>query len=159
MSFKWEKTGDWDLAEKVLTGLPGKIYPAFSAYVDEVGKLFIDTVVGHIDRQDLPWTPLAQRTIEIKGGSTTILVESGFFRDNIKAIKIKQSKDTYDIFVGASDSDYHPSGMSMNDLMVWIEYGTDRMPPRPLIGPSWDEISSKVTKEALDVLKDLVSGR
>jgi hypothetical protein len=43
--------------------------------------------------------------------------------------------------------------------MMWIEYGTDKMVARPLLRPSWNEVRGKVTKEALNVLKNLVMNR
>jgi hypothetical protein len=159
MSFKLSKTGDWNIAQKVLNGLTKKLYPAFSSYVDEAGQMFIDRILYHMDAQDLNWTPLSPRTIELKGGSETILVDTGLLRNSIQAVKIQQSKSVYGIFVGALNSVRTDTGVSLGDLMMWIEYGTDKMVARPLLRPSWNEVRGKVTKEALNVLKNLVMNR
>lgn len=159
MSISLTKTGDWNIVNKILNDLTVKLYPSFQATIDETGQMFVDKVKSHIDAQDLPWTPLSQKTIELKGGSQTILVETGFLRDNIQAIKIKESKDVYNIFVGALDSVTTPDGVSLSTLMTWIEYGTDRMVARPLMLPSYNEVKGKITTEALKVLKDLCSGK
>lgn len=159
MSLTMSKTGQWSLAEKTLNRLAVTLFPEFQAYIDSAGELFLERVVGHIDAQDLSWTPLSQKTIEAKGGKSTILVETGFLRNNLKAMKVSSSSNTYDIFVGALNNVQHPSGMSLSDLMIWIEYGTDKMPPRPLVRPSWEEVKGVITKEAVDLLKSLVMRR
>ena len=62
------KFGDWTRAGVVLQGLHVNLFPAFKAQIEEDGNLILDTLIGHIDAQDLPWTPLSERTIELKGG-------------------------------------------------------------------------------------------
>ncbi len=160
MALTLRKVGEWNIAERVLNSLSKNLYPEFKAYVDTAGQLYLDKVLSHIDSQDLGWTPLSEHTIAVKGGSSTILVETGFLRGGIQAISVSSSDTAYSIFVGAMQGINHPSGMPLSDLMMWIEYGTDRMPARPLIRPSWDEVKDQVTKEALKLLQNSVmSGR
>lgn len=155
------KTGDWQKAGAVLKALSsgGAVTNAFKAVLQEDGELFLEKVIEHIDKQDLDWTPLAESTIELKGGDDTIYVETGYLRNNLSVRKIKSSKNGFTLFIGASPWKTHkPSGMKFSDLMIWLEYGTDKTPPRPLIRPAWDEVEPLIKKHWQECLKDIISG-
>lgn len=149
------KFGDWTRAGAVLQGLSVNLFPAFKAQIQEDGQLLLKTVLGHIDNQDLGWTPLAERTIELKGGNSTIYVETGYLKDNLEVRKVKSPKDGLTLFVGASAWKTTPSGLKFSDLMIWLEYGTDKMPPRPLIRPSWEEVEPIIKNHWKELLKTL----
>ncbi len=55
------------------------------------------TIQGHIDRQDLSWSPLSKNTIRLKHGNSTIYVESGTLRNSITATRIS-SGSTYSVW-------------------------------------------------------------
>lgn len=144
----FRKTGPWGQVQKILDRLSVKLYPSFQARIMESGELYLQTVLGHIDAQNLSWTPLSERTIELKGGDTTIYVETGWLYNNLAVEKIKSNKTEFAIFVGASKTKVTPKGERFSDLMIWLEYGTDKMPPRPLLRPSWTEVEPLI-KETL----------
>lgn len=148
------KFGDWTRAGVVLQGLSVKLFPAFVARMEEDGKFIVETIQGHIDAQDLPWTPLSARTIALKGHDT-IYVESGFLRDNIKARKIRSSANGLTIFVGANAWTKH-GGKKLSDLMIWLEYGNGRVPARPLIRPTYEEVEPILRSQWESLLKELV---
>lgn len=150
------KFGDWAKAGAVLRGINVKLFPSFKAQLQEDGELILETILNHIDRQDLNWTPLAQRTVELKGGDSTIYVETGYLRDNISVRKIKSSSKDFTLFVGASAWKTTPSGLKFSDLMIWLEYGTDKMPPRPLIRPSWEEVEPIIKNNWRQLLQELI---
>lgn len=150
------KEGDWQRAGALLHCLSAKLYPAFEAKLMEDGNLVLKTILHHIDAQDLPWKPLAKHTIELKGGSETIYVETGFLRDNLSVRKIKSSKTDMTIFVGASPWKKTPEGVKFSDLMIWLEYGTDKMPARPLIRPSWEEVKPTLKKGWQELLTKMI---
>lgn len=150
------KFGDWTKAGVILQGLKVNLCPAFKAQLQEDGELILKTVLNHIDRQDLDWTPLAERTVELKGGDDTIYVETGYLKDNLEVRKIKAPKDGITLFVGASAWKRTPSGAKFSDLMIWLEYGTDKMPPRPLIRPSWEEVEPTIRQHWRDLLQSLI---
>lgn len=151
------KFGDWVKAGTILQAVSVNLYPSFIAKIDEAGELMLQKVLDHIDSQDLSWTPLADRTVELKRGDDTIYIETGWLRDNLGVRKIKSSATNYTIFVGASAWKRTPSGEKFSDLMIWLEYGTDRMPARPLIRPSWSEIELTVKDLFRDNLENLVT--
>lgn len=148
--------GDWNRAGVYLRSLAVKLKPAFEAQLWEDGQLVLEKMRGHIDDQDLNWTPLAQRTVELKGGDTTIYVETGQLRNGLTVRRIKSSAKGSTIFIGASPWKRHEGGMKMSDLMIWLEYGTDKIPPRPLVQPTIEEVEDLLKKNWKDLMKELL---
>lgn len=151
------KFGDWTKAGVVLQGLSTNLCPAFKAQLQEDGELILKTVINHIERQDLSWTPLADRTIELKGGDSTIYVETGFLKENLEVRRVKAPQNGVTFFIGASAWKTTPDGVKFSDLMIWLEYGTDKIPPRPLIRPSWEEVEPTIKANWRELLQNLVN--
>lgn len=153
------KFGDWTKAGVVLQSLSSnKIVPAFSAQIKEDGNLILERIVSHIDSQDLNWTPLSERTIELKNGDETIYVETGFLKSNLKVRKVKAPKNGVTYFIGADAWTKHPSGIKFSDLMIYLEYGTANIPARPLIRPTYDELEDLLKSHWKQCLQDLMKG-
>ena len=155
---KFSKFGDWTKAGKVLQGLQVNLCPAFKAQLKEDGDLILSTIQGHIDKQDLGWVPLSSKTVEIKRGNSTIYVDTGYLRDNLEVRRVKSPKDGLTLFIGASAWKRTPSGVKFSDLMIWLEYGTDKMPPRPLVQPTIEEVEDIIRKNWVDLMKELIKG-
>lgn len=152
-------TGDWNRAGLHLRNLAVQLNPAFQAQFEEDGKFVLETMQSHIDRRDLNWTPLSSHTIELKGGDDTIYIETGELRNGLSVRRIKSSVKGSTIFVGASPWKRHaPSGAKLSDLLIWLEYGTDKIPPRPLVQPTIDEVKDILQKHWKDLFQDLVKG-
>lgn len=149
-------TGDWNKAGVHMKSLAVRLKPAFEAQLWEDGQLVLEKMRGHIDNQDLNWTPLAERTIALKGGDDTIYVETGELRNGLTVRRIKSTAKGSTIFVGASPWKRHSGGMKMSDLLIWLEYGTDKIPPRPLVQPTLEEVEDILKEHWEDLLKDLV---
>lgn len=151
-----QMTGDWNKAGIYFKNLAVKLYPAFQAKLYEDGNFVLDKMKSHIDNQDLMWTPLSEKTIELKGGDTTIYVETGELKDGLTVRRIKSSTKGSTIFVGASPWKKHKGGLKMSDLMIWLEYGTDRLPPRPLVQPTMKEVEGILKDHWKDLMKELL---
>ena len=67
-------TGDWNKAGVYMKSLAVRLFPAFETQITEDGDFVLQKMQSHIDSQDLSWTPLSQRTIELKGGDDTIMI-------------------------------------------------------------------------------------
>lgn len=158
MGLALKMTGDWNRAGIHLQNLAVKLRPAFQAQFDEDGEFVLKTMQGHIDKQDLSWTPLSEHTIELKGGDSTIYVETGQLRGGLSVRRIKSSSTGSTIFVGASPWKRHNGGMKLSDLLIWLEYGTDKMPPRPLVQPTYKEVEKILKDHWKSLFKDLVKG-
>lgn len=155
---RMSKFGDWTRAGVVLQTLSsGGITEAFSAQMRDDGELVLKTIIGHIEKQDLNWVPLSKETIALKNGDETIYVETGFLKDNLKVRKVRAPKNGITYFIGADAWTKHePSGLKFSDLMIYLEYGTDRIPARPLIKPSLDEVKSTIEKHWRGSLRHLL---
>ena len=151
-------TGDWNRAGVYMRNLAVKLKPAFEAQLWEDGQFVLEKMKGHIDSQDLDWTPLSDRTIELKGGDTTIYVETGELRNGLSVRRIKSSTKGSTIFVGASPWKRHEGGMKLSDLLIWLEYGTDKIPPRPLVQPTMEEVEKILKDHWKDLFESLVKG-
>ena len=149
-------TGDWNKAGVYLRNLAVKLKPAFEGQLWEDGQFVLDKMRSHIDNQDLNWTPLAEKTIALKGGDDTIYVETGQLRDGLVVRRIKSTTKGSTIFVGASPWKRHEGGMKMSDLMIWLEYGTDKIVPRPLVQPTIEEVEDILKKHWKDLMKELI---
>lgn len=152
------KFGDWTRAGVVLQALSTKITPAFSVQLQEDGEFILEKLIGHIDSQDLSWTPLAESTIVLKNGDDTVYVETGYLKDHLKVRKVKSPKSGVTFFIGASAWDRTPDGVKLSDLMIWLEYGTDKIPPRPLIRPTMGEVESTLKSNWKKIIEDLIKG-
>ena len=155
-SMKLEMTGDWNKAGLYMRNLAVKLKPAFEAQLWEDGQMVLEKMRGHIDSQDLSWTPLAERTVELKGGDDTIYVETGALKNGLTVRRIKSSARGSTIFIGASPWKRHEGGMKMSDLMIWLEYGTDKIPPRPLVRPTIEEVEDIIKSHWKELFQELV---
>lgn len=158
MGLTVSKFGQWTQAGAILQALSTNIFPAFAGKVEEDGKMVLETMQGHIDAQDLGWTPLSPHTVELKNGDSTIYVESGYLRDNLEVRRVRAPANGLTIFVGASAWKTHPSGVKFSDLMIWLEYGTDRIPPRPLIRPSIMEVEPLIIAGWNELAEQIMGG-
>lgn len=155
MSFTLEMTGDWNRAGLYLRNLAVKLRPAFEGKLYEDGQLVLEKMRGHIDNQDLNWTPLSERTIALKGGSEVIYIETGKLRDGLTVRRIKSTVKGSTLFIGASPWKKH-GDIKMSDLMIWLEYGTDKIPPRPLVQPTIDEVKELLKNHWVELMKELL---
>lgn len=151
--------GDWSKAGVILKRLAVNLNPFAKGMLYEDGQLVLETIQGHIDKQDLNWIPLANSTVRAKG-SDDIYVETGSLRNGLTVRKIKSSKDDLVLFVGASPWKRHaPSGKKMSEILIFLEYGTSRIPPRPLVEPTFEEVKSKIQKEWRGAIADFIGGK
>ena len=151
--------GDWAKAGVVLKRLAVNLNPFAKGMLYEDGQLVLETIQGHIDNQDLNWIPLAKSTVRAKGRDD-IYVETGSLRNGLTVRKIKSSKDDLVLFVGASPWKRHaPSGKKMSEILIFLEYGTSRIPPRPLVEPTFEEVKSKIQKEWRGAIADFIGGK
>lgn len=134
-------TGDWNRLKKSLSRRNVK---QLTGAVDEQAKVLQKTIQGHIDKQDLGWSPLSKNTIRLKHGNSTIYVETGTLRNSIETTKISSSDTYYSVGVRVKEGKSARSGESLANIMNYMEYGTARQPARPLIRPSWEEKRSSI---------------
>ena len=70
--------------------------------------------------------------------------------------RVKSVANGITLFIGASAWKRTPDGVKLSDLMIWLEYGTDKVPPRPLIRPTWEEVEPIIKDNWRNLLQDLI---
>lgn len=144
------KAEGFDKAINFFQNLADNLRPDIEAQLKADGEFVVQTIKGHIEAQDLGWTPLSPHTVELKGGDTTIYVETGTLMNSFEVKKVS-AKD-FSIYIGVADKK-HESGESMIDLMMWLEYGTDKMVARPLLEPTFKEVESILKEHWKELFK------
>jgi len=153
MPYILEKVGDWDKALSYFDELSSdKVQRAFEEKIREDGDMLVNTIKNHISAQDLGWTPLAESTVNKKAGSM-IYVETGALVDSIQAKEVSNNGD-FAIQVGAEGT--HPSGESSAQILEYLEYGTNKIPPRPLIRPTVTEKEKEIKSGWVDLFNELL---
>lgn len=158
MSLKFGTWGDWSKAGIALRGLSrDNRLAAFKAAVDKDGRMIRQKLVGHIDKQDLNWAPLARKTVELKGHDK-IYVETGTLRNGLVVRRVSSPKRGYSIFIGASPWAKSADGGKLSDIMIYMEYGTFKQQARPLIRPTWREVREQVKADMRAVIRGIIKG-
>ena len=154
MPFTVKKVGDWDKVEALFNFLTdGSFKEAIKDKLREDGDLIVDSIKNHITAQDLGWTPLAESTLKKKQG-TMIYVETGQLLNSIT----QRDSNTGDMSIEIGAEGEHSSGISNDMLLTYLEYGTNKIPPRPLIRPTFEEYQNKSKNDWISFLKDLLRG-
>ena len=155
MNFKLTKQGDWAKVRHIMGYKLPELVPYITEKIDEYGEIALEIIQGHIENQSLPWTPLSEETIRIKGHSK-IYIETGVLSNGLEVKRIDNGKN--ELFIGFSNETTHESGLSYGQLMVMLEYGTIHAPPRPLIRPSFDEVKRIITHDLIPLIDQYMRG-
>lgn len=114
--------------------------------LDKAGERLVKHIKDAIGTYEYDWPQLKEATIDHKGGRNTPLLEEGTLRDSYKH-EVHNQKLT----VGSEDK-----------RAVFFEYGTSKMPPRPVIGPTWKKYGSEAISTIgisyAEVLKGVLLG-
>ena len=154
---KFSQYGDWARANVVLRGLANNMTDVFRATIDKDGEMIRQKLIGHINAQDLGWTPLSPKTVARKGHDT-IYVETGSLKNGIKVRRISSPAKGYSISVGCNPWTKNSKGDKLSDILIYLEYGTSKIPARPLLRPTWDEVKSVVKEDMRKTLRGLITG-
>jgi len=150
-------TGDWEETRMRLREIRRKkVATAVNKELRNLGRATVKLIKEHIDKQDLDWIPLSSSTINTKGHDSVYL-ETGTFRNSIK-YRI-QSPSVQAAILDIKPEGDHPSGLPIEVLSRYLEYGTSRIPARPLWRPSFEEMKRLPEfDELLEALSNLGMG-
>lgn len=132
--------GDWSGVEMFFDNLGIEVKKKTEQAQWEICKKLRDAVIRHILAQDLGWQKLSKRTRNAKG-SDLIYIDTQTYLNNIKAWKVKGQA-----FVGVKRGIIYKrksGNVNLERVAIWMEYGTSRMPARPVWGPSIEELGGK----------------
>lgn len=88
-----------------------------------------------------------------KGYDTRILIRTRFFLDNIGSFK-EHEKNAIVYRVGVKDLQY-PNKKKLQTIARYLEYGTSKMPARPVFRPMSREISAHIHSHVLRLVNSL----
>lgn len=158
MSMTMTKTGDWEKLSQLFSRLKSSgIKLAFKAKANDLGELVVEKIQGHIQSQDLAWTPLSEKTIELKMGDDRVYIETGLLMNSFVARVETKGSDTV-LYVGVDPDTQSQDGAKLSDVLIYMEYGTDSQVPRPLIRPTFNEVTPIIKKEVAETLKKVLRG-
>lgn len=103
----------------------------------QAAKRLVKIVKGHITKQDLPWVQLSAETKAMKGHSDILLDTKLYFES------INYWWENKILKVGVKRGLHYDSGVEISNVAALLEFGTRKMPARPLWGPSIQEIGGK----------------
>ena len=102
----------------------------------------------------VPLTSNYKRWKKKKGYDPRILIRTRFLLDNIGSFKDSVNKAGIIYTVGVKDIGY-PDGKRLQTIARYLEYGTSRMPARPIFRTLQREISAKIHTHVLRLVRML----
>lgn len=129
----WAQVGAWFHAVKL-----GLFMDRYEKDFQALAAAVRDKVQDHIRNQDLGWAPLSASTVARKGFAE-IYVETFTFVESVKAQVSRGGRFSIHLKV-APTGGHGPSGLSMSVLASMLEFGTKKMPARPVWRPVMSEV-------------------
>lgn len=142
---KVNQTGNWNGLLRAFRDMGFDINTAARNGQQEAAKKLIKIVKGHIINQDLPWPKLNEHTKNAKN-SSDILIDTRLYFESINYWWENKT-----IKAGVKRGLHYPSGVEISNVAAMLEFGTSKMPDRPVWGPSLEEIGGK------EGLRDIVA--
>lgn len=149
--------GDWSRVSNVLGGISvPRNLDSFERALANLGNAIKKKIELRVNRGDIGWPALSPRTV-IRKGHTKIYVETGKFLNSIKVVVRKKSKGIIEVSIKPTGT--NDEGVSYEDIHRWLEFGTSRMPARPLWRPIMKQVPTMPEfKEVKRVLQKELKG-
>lgn len=138
--------GNWTAMSWMMANMPADITTSYIAAQSTIGKKLVEIVKNHIKNSDLPWRALAQKTIDAKGHGRP-WYDTGAIYNNIDIVT-----KGINVFVGVKSGVMHPKGKrTLTAVAASMEYGTSKMPARPLFLPSSKELKRSYVNKVFGI--------
>jgi len=153
--------GDWKKVKSYLQNAQlGSLSKAMKKPLEALGLAISTKIQQHIKDQDLPWEALSPETVAKKGHDLIYQETLAYFKGIRYRVYSKKKKQiTMDVYL---KGDHKPSGLPLELLGFYLEYGTSKIPERPIWRPTYLEMFrmkefDNVKKQALDMgFRDLI---
>lgn len=156
---KSELYGDWGKLKGILNNLRN-LEGEYDDIIIEMGNEIANRIRGLVESQSIYLEPLQEEYRERKvaeGYDKRTLIRTGEFLESIRVIDIRTDGDEVDVFIGIEDGTTE-TGISMRELAMYIEYGTENQPARLPITRSWESMKAEVISETMNKLRDKIEG-
>lgn len=141
-------TGDWDKIQKFCNNFGKDLEKEGKKYISEQSKMVQQTVQDKIKSGE-GMKALKPSTIA-KKGSNRPLIETGTLLDSI-SVEINGLSFT------VKPTGDNPSGLTNEQQAIYHEFGTERIPPRPFMRPSYEEVEPKLKEEISEVVSNIIN--
>jgi len=134
--------------------IPDIIKTSGETFVKNLASDSVKKIKSGVIRQTFKHKPLTQNYLRWKkrrGYDPRILIRTRFFLDNVGSFKEPSKRGTV-YRVGVKNLQY-VDGKSLQVIARYLEYGTSRMPARPVFRPTSREISAKIHTHILSLVK------
>lgn len=160
-----QKLGNWDAAIEFFDKLGYNVKDtALTAQRKETTELK-KKVVGHILAQDLPWAPLSPNTKKRKQpyNRNKVYIDTETYLNSVTTWT--EGNHSYvGIKKGTTYKNRKDRSVTVDQVAMWMEYGTKNTPARPLWAPSINEMGGaggmrdRIAKAIYNRLKRVSSG-
>lgn len=152
-----ELFGDWDKTRHILNKLATN-HNQYEEVIRSMGYKIAERVWDLIESQELDMAPLeeAYRARKVaEGKDDRILIRRGDFLNSIKVLDITSNGDEMTVFIGVEDG-ITETGIRMEELAYYIEYGTENQPARMPFQLSWEAMRNEMAREVQDRIRQKV---
>lgn len=156
---KSELFGDWGKAKHIFNKLATN-HDQYERVIESMGHEIAERLWDIIESQSIDMAPLqeAYRARKVaEGYDERIVIKTGDFLNSLKVTDIQSDGENMTVFIGVEDG-MTESGISMQELAVYIENGTVNQPARMPITLSWEAMRADVTSEVSSRLKAEIEG-
>jgi hypothetical protein len=151
--------GDWNKLQHVLNKLANN-HDAYEGMIISMGEKITERIWDLIESQSIELEPLVedyrQRKIR-EGYDERILIKTGDFLNSITITDINSDGDNLIVTIGVEDGTTE-TGLSMQELALYLEHGTETMIARQPFFRSWEQIRKEVSSEVASRLKAEIGG-
>jgi len=154
-------------AKPFVQGIRKAVFEGSTRYLRKVATLLAESVQDTILYQINIKPPLSDAWLERKrreGYDLRILVMTQEYVDNISVIETPTPRSrggTFEVSVGFPNKPHSRAKVAFAQLMLWLEYGTRKMPARPHWRPVWERFKVRMPQHAerirIEVLRDLLA--
>lgn len=140
--------GSWGKFQRMLTKLEDNPEQYFRV-VESMGEKITERIWDIIEGQEIYLEPLTKEYEFRKakeGYDERTLIRTGDYLNSIKVIDITSSGDSLEVTIGVEDGTTE-TGISMKQLALYIEYGTQDQPARMPFQRSWEVMKRDVEQE------------
>lgn len=154
-----ELYGDWDKFARILHNLKDN-EPEYDEVIRSVGQKIAEKIRELIESQGIDMPALDDEYLADKvseGYDSRILIRTHKFVDSIKLTYEEDRGDGIMVFIGV-DGGTTDTGLSMQELADFIEFGTSRQPARMPFHKSWAMMEHEIMEEVSQRLLAIIEG-
>lgn len=145
--------GEWSKLLGTMQAAAGRIDETLNPHLVSFGEAVKQSLQAAMRRNSFTLSPATLRRKQGRGGAW---YDWGELHDHgIGEIQVEKRGLGYSAVNVAFSSDAHSSGPSYAAIAQWLEHGTRRQPPRPIIGPKLAAITASVDPDFLKFKEDV----